>query len=747
MNSDLHPVPGANGNQLPDASACQLSDRFDAAAGLHLQVQRYRTALRKRWWVLLLCLLFIGAPAVVYSLRQPPTFRSQAMMWLTSRLNLPGGAGFFLEEISSYLSTQADLMKSAAIQQRAFERVRAAFPQVALLATNPQPARLPFNLVVKTSPKSSVITLEATGPFPQPTRAFLDGVMAEYLDLKKRSYQRASVGALAGISDQIREVENQIRGQQDQLTAFEMSNNISYLTEQGSSAGSHLAKLSEMLSDLRTERQLLDLITPEQFLDASTGDRNAISSTTLPVERAPRAAEAAMQASDTAYYQALQQLEMLKATRDDFARVLRPTHSKMVKLNQQIAGLEQLIQTIKQQGTQRALAQMANRKKSIDLQVQSLEDQYREWETNSVLASGKLATHERMKEDLQQSRSLYDRLVTLVQTVDLNKDIDQEPLSPLAPASEAKPTHDIKVAALGIFLAFAAGLGLIALLQSLDDRFVSATELSFHVPEEVIGQIPETRLVVANQGSRWLRHPEEQHAFTESFSSIRSSLFFMFDQATPPRVILLTSSVPKEGKSTVAAHLAASLAISGAKVLLIDADLRRSSLHRIFGVDLKPGLREVLAEGLDPATAITPVPLPPALTAESPAGNGNPTAKLFLLPGGEAGRGPTELLLNTRMSELLKAAAARYDHVIIDSPPLLAAEDAVSLASRVDGIFVVVRAAYTYSRMVREALDRLHKRHARVLGLIYNRAMRSSDYYYRYSRDYHERGSPAHRES
>jgi capsular exopolysaccharide synthesis family protein len=737
MSHDLQPIVPPDDGQFPEPVASYFPDRFSGAAALHLRFQRCWTALRKRWWVVVLCLLFIGGPAVTYAIHKPPAFRSEAIMWLTSKLSLPGSAGFYSEEMSSYMGTQAELMKSPAIQQRAFQKVRAAFPEVALLVTNPQPEILPFALTIISSPKNSVLKLEAKGRFPQATRAFLDAVMEEYLDLKKGAYQQTSVGALAGITDQIKEAEKQMKAQQEQLTAFGRSNNISYLTEHGLSAGSHLSRLEGLLSDLRTEHRLLESITPEQFLDASTGDRNALSETTLPVEKAPRAAEAAMEASGTAYYQALQQVELLKATRDEFARVLRPSHSKMVKLNQQVSGLEQVLKTIKENGGQRALAQIANRKKSLELQIESLETQYRAWETNAIEASGKLAEHERMKEDLQHSQALYDRLVGLLQTVDLNKSLDREPLSPLAPASVARPAGSaLKLAAAGIFLAFSAALGLLILLESLDDRFISVTELSCHFPEEVVGQIPETRLRLINGSSRRPRLASQQNAFTESFRSLRSSLFFMFDESPPPRVVLLTSAVPKEGKSTVAAHLAASLAVSGSRVLLVDADLRRSSLHQIFGVALKPGLREVLTKGLPAATAIVPVRLPPALAAESGGPDASSSARLFLLPGGEAGPGTAEILLGSQVNELLRDLAAQYDYVIIDSPPVLATDDAMGLATKVDGVFMVVRASYTDSRMVWDALDRLNKRHVKILGLVYNRAAPSADYYYRYRRDY-----------
>ncbi len=737
MNDNLHPVRLPRDSQVPERATFYSPDHFYAASALRFQWDRHWTLLRRRWWIVALCLLFIGGPAVFYATSLPPSYRSRAIMWLTSKLNLQGGSGFFSEEVSSYMSTQAELMKSPAIQGRAFQKVRAAFPAIAHLSTNAQPENLPFSLTIRSSPRNSVLNLEAQGPLAEPTRAFLDAVMTEYMELKKESHRQTSSEALTGITDQIKETERQTQILQAQLTAFERSNNISYLTEHGLSAGSHLARLEELLSDRRTELRLLELLTPEQF--STVGGAEPDPTTQMIYgERAARAAAAGVQSGETAYYQAVQQVEVLKAKRDEFARVLRPTHSKMVKLNQEIAGLEQLQQTLKQEGGQRAMAQLSNRKKALQLQIESLEAQCRAWETNASEASAKLTEHERMKQDVQRSQALYDRMIGLVQTVDLTKTLDQEPLSPLAPASPPRALNSgFKVAAAGIFLALAAGLGLLMIMGTLDDRFVSATELSCHLPEEVLGQVPETRLNLVNDGSWLLLPPEDQHAFTESFRSLRSSLFFMFEESARPRVILLTSSVPKEGKSTVAAHLAASLALAGSRVVIVDADLRRSSLHQLFGVSPKPGLREVLTQQVPLSKAILPVRIPHALSTEANGSADGQSARLFLLPSGGAKAGHAEILLDGHTGELIRGLAAQYDYVIIDSPPMLAADDAVALAAKADGIFMVVRASYTGSRMVREALDRLRKRRVKILGLVYNRATPSKDYYYRYSREYH----------
>jgi capsular exopolysaccharide synthesis family protein len=198
----------------------------------------------------------------------------------------------------------------------------------------------------------------------------------------------------------------------------------------------------------------------------------------------------------------------------------------------------------------------------------------------------------------------------------------------------------------------------------------------------------------------------------------------MTGEATPPKLVLVTSSVPKEGKTTVTAHLGASLARGGARVLLVDADLRRSTLHKVLGAGLKPGLREVLNQtaSLEQAVVATQEP------------------NLFLLPAGDGRNSSSDVFLRTPVAELFRRLAADYDYVIVDTAPVLATDDATTLGPGTDGVFVVVRAAYTSSRMTREALDRLHRRRIKVLGVIYNRAQAAEDYYHRYSGDYHDTG-------
>ena len=160
------------------------------------------------------------------------------------------------------------------------------------------------------------------------------------------------------------------------------------------------------------------------------------------------------------------------------------------------------------------------------------------------------------------------------------------------------------------------------------------------------------------------------------------------------------------------------MAMGNSRVLLVDADMRRGALHEFFGAASGPGLAEVLNREISPANAIVCTGL----------------ENLALLPAGEAKQNPGELVLSSEWGRFLTEARQQFDYVLVDTPPVLATDDAASLAPKVDGVLFVVRGSYTSARMARGALDALRQRHIRVLGLIFNRAVSS-----RYERYYYER--------
>jgi capsular exopolysaccharide synthesis family protein len=204
-------------------------------------------------------------------------------------------------------------------------------------------------------------------------------------------------------------------------------------------------------------------------------------------------------------------------------------------------------------------------------------------------------------------------------------------------------------------------------------------------------------------------------AFEEAIRTIRNSVLLTdFDRSL--RSILMTSATPGEGKSTVAAHLAISHAEQHHRTLLIDGDMRRPSVHKLFRIPNSEGLSGAIERN---------VPWRDLLIQP------RPDIELYILPAGSATRRSTDLV-GQRLPQLLAEAAEEFDLTFLDAPPLLGFPEPLQMAAAVDGVIVVARAGQTDRSAVSAVLDTLHQLRANALGLILNQVRKdnSRSYYY-----------------
>jgi capsular exopolysaccharide synthesis family protein len=204
----------------------------------------------------------------------------------------------------------------------------------------------------------------------------------------------------------------------------------------------------------------------------------------------------------------------------------------------------------------------------------------------------------------------------------------------------------------------------------------------------------------------------------ECYRALRTSML-LSSATSPPRTILITSALPQEGKTTTCLNTAIVLAQKGARVLVVDADLRRPGIHRTLGIRPTAGLSTVLAGQDKLESAILP-------SAQSPS--------LFVLPAGPIPPHPAELLASAAVRELLERCRKEFDHVLIDSPPMLSVTDAAILAVEVDTTILVTRFGRTTRAAMRRSRDLLAQINAPVMGVVLNGVDLNSDdsYYYYY---------------
>jgi len=664
-------------------------------SGSPLQIGRFFVFLKRYWWVPVLTVAVSLAVVLVYLAFAPPTYLSVARVWETEKLQVPGGAAF-TGDLANYYGTQIELLRSSTMRQLALTRLQSSRTNTIPLGDDNKPMNV--KLQVAQTPKSTVFAIQAACSNPEFAQAFLNALTVEYVEYKKNIRKLVSGDTLASISDQVLRLEKDLKADQDALIAFQRTNNLTILQQEGTIAGGYLARLKTQLSDLKLESQVMRASVLEQTWDASGKTNESVLLADLlrnPNMTAPASPD---------HQSALREVELLKIEREKLSRFLRPKHPKIVKLDAAVDRAQKLVDIFHNQSRE----QLAAASDTLKMRIEGVESAIKEWEPKAVAANALIAEAERLKANINRSQVLYDRLVGLLQNVDISRNIDQETLAILDPASSAVRSYRIEMLVLGLAagLGLVIGLGIVLLMDLGDDRFTSSREVSEKFAGTILGQIPEVVPTTRDGSLALLEHADARHAFAESYRNLRSALAFLRVEGDRPRVVLITSCLPEEGKSTVAVNLARSLAFGGSRVLLVDGDLRKGRLHEMLDLSPAPGLAELLQSPADPDRVFQTNCLP----------------NLVFISRGDATGNPADAFFGPQLGEVLALWRQGFDYVLIDSSPVFAADDATTLAPKVDGTLFVVRSRSSRASEVRQALELLGQRQAKVLGLVYNRA-------------------------
>ncbi|MEA3186579.1 MAG: polysaccharide biosynthesis transport protein [Chthoniobacter sp.] len=674
-----------------------------------IQLSRYLTILRKRWWILFLTVSLGLCIAAWIGLQLPPASLSVGRMMVRGQIRLNEGSATYTEELGNFYGTQIELMQSGEVQKHAADRVLALHPDLQL-----EKVKLEVGLV----PRTSIFIIRAVGLTPLFTRAYLDACMDEYIATKKEMRSQSSESTTSAIQAELVRLDKEMADNEEKVHAFQKDNNLGYLHEEGNSAALYLTQLNRQLADLKTEYDLLELLDLDQNLD-----REQATITSPGQTSGTRDTALANYGPLLEYQKAKQQLQMLKSERDDFSRYLRPKHPTIVLLDEQIARGQKLIETFRNQSVET----LKTRRESIRLQIENLQDVIKQWEAKALDLSSRVAEFDKIKSVGERTKAQYDRLLTNLRSIDITKNVDQDSISILERASPSISIRPglVKVMWEGFAIGTLLGLIILFIMDKLDDRISSFVEFRSHFPEHIMGQIPREDMSGAHA---LLTHSDERHALMESFRTLRSSIIFLPVQGARPKTLMITSTTPSEGKTTVASNLAIILAFSGAKTLLVDADLRRGRLHDLFGVPQGAGFSKVLQQQIPWREAVVDTSID----------------NLTLLPRGRALAHPAEHLLGKVTDQFLRDFYSEYDYIIFDSAPVMVADDALSLAPKIDGVMFVIRFSQSSARHSRRALELLSHRQVNVLGLICNDVKLSQaeygyGYYYQYSDSYKER--------
>jgi capsular exopolysaccharide synthesis family protein len=256
--------------------------------------------------------------------------------------------------------------------------------------------------------------------------------------------------------------------------------------------------------------------------------------------------------------------------------------------------------------------------------------------------------------------------------------------------------------------------GIVFIIEYLDDTIKTPEDVKRNINQPIIGHIPEIPRSVKNGKGPVYVYANPRSPVAEAFRSLRTNIEFA-SETKPVKSILITSPGPGEGKSTISSNLAMILTQGGNRVVLLDADLRKPTIHRNYELHNRLGLTEYL-NGENELHQVTK-------TFEQPK-------RLQVILSGKIPSNPAEMLNSDKMNQLLERISETADYIIIDSPPLIVT-DALVLSTQVDGVILVVKPENTREMALVGAIEQLDQANARLLGVTLNQITRRTAYYYK----------------
>lgn len=693
-------------------------------------LRHYIDIVRKRIWAVLAVLAVGVTGTVLYTLRQPKIYEATATIVVNPqapRVNkeddvIDLGAGSYAS-IREFYNTQIEVLTSFPLARttvlegavaKYYDRLAPAeqFPGI------PEEKRIDAAaerfigmLHVVQHRDSRVIAISVRSVDPELAEALANTHVATYMAFLRTKRTVGSGQASQVLSVQLDDAEKQVRAAEDKIKAFKTQHDLitQSFDDKQNTVVADLQRYSAALADARVKR--IDLAAQRasaQTLaseDVTESPIFALSSNNVVVDELK-----------AEYVKALQHYVEINGVYGPKTEENQTAKSKVDKLHAQL-----------ETEAKRVMREVDVRYEAAAAAEAGYEKLVAERRKDAEAMDKLYAEYGPLVRDLKSAEDQYSKLTSRLgvsRQEGENNMINVDPNEAARDAYLVLPRMKVNVA-LAILLSLLAGFGLAFLLDHLDRTIKGAEGFEDLVGSPLLGIIPILTDVPAGDGAAAMaardqyvsRHPTSQAA--ECCRSIRTNIMFASAER-PMKTITVSSSRPREGKTTTTIYLGTVMAQSGQRVLVIDTDLRRPRLHKSFGVSKERGLTSLLLgeTGYDDVIKSTEIP------------------NLFVLPSGPIPPNPAELLLTNRFKAVLDELAQRFDRILLDSPPVLAVTDAVVLARVSDGVILVAKAGQTFRDDVTMAARQVRDVDAPILGAILNvidiSDRRYGGYYYAY---------------
>lgn len=697
----------------------------------------YLLILRKHQWLILSFLLTLVTIVSIATFRMRPVYVATARIEIdrenSNILPFAGQDSYdYMMDLDNYIETQSRILTSETL---ALQTIRGAglaedpefgpatpsdMPASGSLANQKRPPELGAflgSLSVKRVPNSRLLDVSFESTDPQLAARIVNAHIENYIQSNFRSKYEATTRASTWLADQLSELKVKVEKSENERLAYERENQIWQLDDKENITTQRLADLNKELTEAQTDRMKKEAL----FDFARSGN----------VDGVPQMHD------DSVLQDLFKKRSDAQTQYTDALNQYGPNFPKVQRLQAQLGEIDQLIQ----KGKKNVVDQLGNDYKAASqreaLLTQALERQ--KSEANQM--SERLVKYNILKRDAEVNKAMYDGLLTKLKEADISVGLKASNIRVVDPAmipsTPARPAKTRNIA-LSILVGLVGGIGLALIREYLDNTVKTPDDI------ETLARLPSLAVVPsfaepngrhrragllaspASLSSNGHEKPMQlvaQHLpksqVSEAFRALRTAL--LLSQADhPPHVILVTSSLPREGKTTAAANLAVTLAQLGDRTLLLDADLRKPGVGRVL--NLAEGEYAGLSSYLAGVSSLELVTIPhPAIP------------NLAAIPTGPLPPNPADLLSSHRMADAIAELRTKYKFIVIDSPPIMAATDAVILSVQADGVLLVVRSGETPKEAFTRARDLLVSVKCRLLGVVLNAVdSNAPDYYYSY---------------
>ncbi len=736
MSEDNHLVPRSNGSNgvvelIPPASRLPAWDLSPREPHLY----DYLLILRKHQWLIL---SFLVAVVTIVTIA---TFRMQAVYVATARIEIdPANANIlpfqgmdpygYEMDIENYIETQSKILTSETLALHTIRgsgfgaRPEYASPNgpseavaIGSLENQKRPPELGAflgSLGVKRVPNSRLMDVSFESTDPQFAARIVNEHIKNFQDQNIKSHFDETTRATAWLHNELDELKITVQESEDKRIAYERKNQIWTLDDKSNITTQRLADLNKEFTDAQSERLRKEAL----FQFAKAGDIADVPQ--LRDNPTLQGLTTKRQTASSDYNDALSQYG------PNFPRVLR--------LQAQLKDIDQLIQKENINTLNRIETDYREARQRETLLAQALDEQ--KIAANEM--AEKMVEYNILKRDAEASKALYDGLMTKLKEVGISSALQSSNIRVVDPAMiPAYPSRPAKARniALAFLVGLVGGIGLALMREYLDNTVKTPDDI------ETLARLPSLAVVplfgstngngtrkrllpgISTNGHEKRIELVAQHLpksqMSEAFRALRTSLL-LSQPGRPPQVILVTSALPREGKTTAAANLAVTLAQLGDSTVLVDADLRKPGVGRLLNLagGKYAGFSSYLA-GVSSLDLVTvPHPDIPNLAA---------------IPTGPLPPNPADLLSSHKLAEAIAELRTKFKFVVIDSPPVMAATDAVILSVQADGVLLVVRSGETPKEAFTRTRDLLISVKCHILGVVLNAVDSGApDYYYSY---------------